>query len=115
IRAVRLRMVKAAHPRPGDFRTLRLVKTIAVGLPQIEHRSDNRLTCSARDLATDEARNAWRVYRHVATVGDRRRVGDMEGTFHGTRGRTVRLPVVDRIDQHADAKNVGHQDEFLAL
>jgi hypothetical protein len=39
----------------------------------------------------------------------------VERAFNRSRGRAARQAIVDGVDQHADAKHVRTQDEFLAL
>jgi hypothetical protein len=107
-------VIEAAHPRFfGAF--LRLVESFAVGLPQVEHRAGNRLAVEAAHCAGDEGRNARRALRHVAAVGNLGCVGDMEWSFDGGRRCAGLEAIVDRVDQHAHAHDVGKQDDFLPL
>ena len=114
IGAVALRAVEAAHPRLGRA-ALVLVEALAVGLPEIEVSAGNRLAAKTPHGAGDEARNAGRALRHVAAMGDFRRIGNMERPLDRARRRAGVQAVVDRVHQHAHAEHVGHQDEFLAF
>ena len=59
--------------------------------------------------------NARALRRHVAAVGEFRRIGDVERAFDRGRRRAAVEPVIEGIDQHADAHDVGEQDELLPL
>src|SRR5580698_2590548 len=108
-------MVETAHPGTADLGALRLIEAITVGLPKVKNGAIDRLARGRRYLTNDKTRNAGGVHSHIAAVGHWRSVSNVERTLDGSRRGLARLPVIDRIDQHADAEHVGHQDEFLTL
>jgi hypothetical protein len=112
---VGLRVVDAAQIR--FFRTdLRLIEAFAVGLPEIELGAGHRFAVQIANGAADEAGNAGRSRGHVGAVAQFRRAGDMKKAFDRRRRRRLALQaMVDRINEHADAKHIGRENEFLAL
>ena len=94
---------------------LRVIKALAVGLPDVERRARDRLTAETSDRADNVAKLARGALRDIPAVSQIRRVMDVERAGYGRRRRSAGQAMVDTVHQHADADDVGGQDEFLPL
>ena len=103
-------------PHPGLIAAaLRVIKALAVGLPDVERRARDRLTAETSDRADNVAKLTRGALRDIPAVSQIRRVMDVERSGYGRRRRAAGQAMVDTVHQHADADDVGGQDEFLAL
>ncbi|MNV69141.1 hypothetical protein D3C71_1620360 [compost metagenome] len=93
---------------------LHVVETVVVGLPDIQGRAGNRVSCDVEHPAADQRRLALAVQANVRAVLVARRVGHVERTEDRIRRGALRPPMVDCIHQHGRAQHVRQQDVFLA-
>jgi hypothetical protein len=92
---------------------LNVVEALVIGLPDIDLGVIDRLAVGPGDASLDQHRVAFLVEADIRAHRQFRRVGNVERAKNGGFGRTRRLAVVDGVNQHRDAQDIGQQDIFL--
>ena len=116
IAAIGIAVEDAAHVQFFEFRPLRIVETLRIGLPHVEHGAGDRLAVHIEYAAGDDGRGAaFGAFGDVASLGQFRAAFAVKGSEDGGFGGSGRLAIADQIDQHGDAHGVRQQNEFLAF
>ena len=97
-----------------DALLLDIIKAFVVGLPDVDFGSVNRLALGIKDTPAHEHGLAFLVEADVGAHFQLRRAVNMERAEHGRFRGARRFAVVDGVDQHGNAHDVGKQDKFLA-
>ena len=97
-----------------DALLLDVVKAFVVGLPDVDFGGGNGITFYVEDAPAHEHGLAFLVEADVGAHLQLRRAVNVKGTEHGRFRGARRFAVVDGVDQHGNAHDVGKQDKFLA-
>jgi hypothetical protein len=96
-----------------DTPLLHVVEAFVVGLPHVEHSARNRPAFSVEDPARDRHVLALAIEADIRPHRQFGRAGHMKRAQHCAFRSSGGSAIVDRVDQHRHAQNVGEQDELL--
>lgn len=95
-----------AGPLLVSARVLHVIMAAAVCLPDVDLDVFHRLARNVFHGTNTEQWLALWVRRHLAAVGQGRRVVRVEGAQNRALGRRGRLGVVDAVDEEGEAENI---------
>jgi len=97
-----------------DALLLHIVEAVVIGLPDIDRHALDWIAIGVGDAAMHKHRLALAIQRNVRAHLAWWRIGHVEGAEDGRFRSAFRFAVIDGIDEHRHAEDIGQQNVFLA-
>ena len=95
---------------------LHVIEPVGIDLPDLDQGTRERLAVGGAHVAAHaQRRRGFRTLEDAGAMRQQRLLAGVEGPENRGLGGPRGLAVVDRIDQHGDAEDIGEQDELLAF